>query len=49
MLQSTMLAIKGAQLVIDCAGITAGKNVLIMCDDQVVIGDSRLPRRLSRA
>ena len=33
MLQSTMLAIKGAQLVVDCAGITAGKNALIMCDE----------------
>lgn len=32
MLQSTILAIKGAQLVIECAGITTGKNVLILCD-----------------
>jgi hypothetical protein len=32
MLQSTILAVKGAQLVIECAGIAAGKNVLIMCD-----------------
>ena len=32
MLQSSMLAIKGAQLVIECAGITTGKDVLIFCD-----------------
>jgi 2,5-dihydroxypyridine 5,6-dioxygenase len=32
MYQSTMLAIPGARLVIELAGITRGKNVLIYCD-----------------
>jgi len=41
MLQSTMLAIKGAQLVIECAGITASKNVLIFCDkDRWIEGEA---------
>lgn len=32
MFQSAILAIKGAQLVIECANVTAGKSVLIFCD-----------------
>ncbi len=41
MLQSTILAIKGAQLVIECAGITSGKNVLIFCDkDRWIEGEA---------
>jgi len=32
MYQSTMLAIPGAQLVVELAGIGEGKNVLILCD-----------------